>query len=166
MAEGVGSPCHTVKGIEMTYILATYINFETSARQAVEFYQSVLGGKLTMSTFGEYGMAQREDENSLIMHAQLETDSGAVIMASDTPAYMEKPKHGGFSVALFGEDYDSVKDKFAALAEGGQILEPLVKAPWGDYFGMLQDQFGIAWMFNISGGGPDVAAEPEAGADS
>ncbi len=146
----------------MTYKLATYINFENTARQAMEFYQSVLGGTLDISNFSDFGMSQSEEDANLVMHSQLETDSGAVIMASDTPAHMEVQKHGGFSVALFTDDYEGNKDKFDALAAGGQILEPLKQAPWGDYFGMFVDQFGITWMFNIAGaqqGSPQAEAQ-------
>lgn len=143
----------------MTYKLATYLNFENTARQAMEFYHSVLGGKLDMNTFSEFGMSQGEADADLIMHAQLETEEGAFIMASDTPAHMEVQKHGGFSIALFSQDYESVKDKFDALAAGGQILEPLMQAPWGDYFGMFVDQFGINRMFNVAGPKGEAAAE-------
>ncbi|MGY5319480.1 VOC family protein [Neomicrococcus lactis] len=143
----------------MTYKLATYLNFENTARQAMEFYHSVLGGKLDMNTFSEFGMSQSEADANLIMHAQLETADGAFIMGSDTPAYMEVQKHGGFSIALFSQDYEGVKDKFDALAAGGQILEPLMQAPWGDYFGMFVDQFGINWMFNVAGPKGETAAE-------
>jgi len=65
--------------------LNPYLNFNGDARQAVEFYQGVFGGNLTLSTFADYGMG----ESDKVMHAALETDAGYTIMASDAPPGME-----------------------------------------------------------------------------
>jgi PhnB protein len=67
--------------------LNPYINFNGNARQAMEFYQGVFGGDLTVNTFGEYG-AQDSPDADKIMHGQLETDRGFTLMGADTPAGM------------------------------------------------------------------------------
>ena len=62
--------------------LNPYLTFNGNAREAMEFYQSVLGGELKINTFGEYGAPEGTDPEG-VMHAFLETDDGFVLMASD-----------------------------------------------------------------------------------
>ena len=78
--------------------LNPYLNFNGSARQALDFYRSVFGGNLTLSTFAEFGMADAPDADK-IMHGQLETDAGYTIMAADVPGHMEYKPAAGFSVS-------------------------------------------------------------------
>ena len=67
--------------------LNPYISFQDTARDAMEFYRSVLGGELTMNTFGEFG--DQGPSADRIMHASLLTGSGLALMAADTPEGME-----------------------------------------------------------------------------
>jgi PhnB protein len=129
--------------------LNPYLNFNGTARQALEFYQGVFGGELTLSTFGDLGMADGPD-TAKIMHGQLETDAGYTIMAADVPSHMEYKPAAGFSVSLSGDDGDALRGYFAQLAEGGTVSMPLDKQVWGDEFGMCDDRFGISWLVNIS----------------
>lgn len=130
--------------------LNPYFSFKTNARQAMEFYKNVFGGKLTMSTFKEFNTPVGPGEENLIMHAQLETDNGITLMASDTPQAMEYHPGTNVSVSLSGENESELKGYYQKLASGATITQPLDKAPWGDSFGMLIDQFGINWMVNIT----------------
>ena len=68
--------------------LNPYLSFTDNARQAMDFYKSVFGGELTLSTFGDGGMAQNPADKDKIMHAQLETPAGFTLMGSDTPSGM------------------------------------------------------------------------------
>jgi len=133
--------------------LNPYINIlDGKAREAAEFYQSVLGGELTVMTFGEMGTEGPLADQ--VMHSQLETPSGFTLMVSDSPEQMVKVTAGNnISVSLSGpsEDGDELRGWFASLAEGGEISQPLVPAPWGDEFGALVDRFGINWLVNIAG---------------
>ena len=135
----------------MAVTLNPYLNFQDNARAAMEFYQSVFGGELTLSTFGEAGSADDPADTDKIMHSQLIADEGLTLMASDTPGHMtfEAPK--GFSVSLSGEDDAELRKYWERLNEGGQQVVPLEVAPWGDAFGWCVDKFGISWMVNISG---------------
>ena len=63
--------------------LNPYISFPGNAREAMEFYEGIFGGTLTMATFGEYG--QQESPDAEIMHAMLETERGFTLMGADTP---------------------------------------------------------------------------------
>ena len=129
--------------------LNPYISFKDDARAAMEFYQSVFGGELTVSTFGEFGQSGPSADN--VMHAQLETPSGYTIMASDTPEGMPYDSGSAITVSLSGDDGDELRRYWNALAEGGTVTMPLEKQMWGDEFGQLTDRFGIGWLVNISG---------------
>ena len=135
----------------MSVQLNPYLNFRDNAREALEYYHSVFGGSLNMSTFKEFNAAQDPAEEDLIMHGQIEGDHGVALMCSDTPPRMGYKGHEGFSVSLSGDDEPVLRGWFEKLADGGTITMPLDKAPWGDSFGMCVDRFGIDWLVNISG---------------
>ena len=132
----------------MSSRLNPYIGFAGNARQAMEFYRDVFGGELSMSTYGESGMAAPGHEDK-IMHALLETPSDYTLMASDAPPGMEGAGGSDISVSLSGDDED-LRRHFAKLSEGGSVTMPLEKQVWGDEFGMCVDPFGVNWMVNIS----------------
>jgi len=129
--------------------LNPYLNFRTEARAALEFYGSVLGAEPTISTFGEFGASQDPADADLVMHGQITSPSGLVIMASDAPAFMELSPTSSISVSLSGEDPDELKGYWDRLSDGATITVPLEKAPWGDTFGQLVDKFGTHWLVNI-----------------
>ena len=84
--------------------LTPYISFKDNAREAMQFYQSVFGGKLDMSTFEEYHAAEDPAEGNKIMHAQLETPNGMTLMGADTPNSMPYENGSRISVTLSGAD--------------------------------------------------------------
>ncbi len=131
--------------------LNPYLNFRDNTREVMEYYHSVFGGTLNMSTFKEFSASQNPAEDDLIMHAQLEGEHGVVFMASDIPERMEYRPAQGFSMSLSGDDAPVLRGWFDKLADGGTVTMPLDKAPWGDYFGMCVDRYGINWLVNISG---------------
>ena len=129
--------------------LKPYISFESNARQAMEFYRDVFGGDLRMNTFGEFGQADSPDADK-IMHSQLETDNGFTLMASDTPAGMQRNPGDSITISLSGNDADTLRGYWEKLSDGGNVTMPLEKQMWGDEFGMCVDRFGIPWMVNIT----------------
>lgn len=136
-------------------LLNPYISFNGNAREAMEFYQSVFGGELTVSTFGEFQMPDvSADDADKVMHSQLSTPAGFTLMASDLPSVMPPaPSETNITVSLSGVEAEELQGYWDGLAAGGQVGMPLTPAPWGDSFGQLTDKFGVAWMVNISGGG-------------
>lgn len=131
--------------------LNPYISFKGNAKQAMEFYKTVFGGKLDITTFKEGGMSANQKDDSQIMHAMLVADNGITLMGADTPDGMDFKQSGNISISLSGDDEAELSGYYNALAAGGKVVEPLTKAPWGDTFGMLVDQFGVFWMVNIAG---------------
>lgn len=134
----------------MASILNPYIQFQDTARQALEFYQEIFGGELIVSTFGEFGDPSQPGADGL-MHGNLKTPSGYTIMAADTPPGMDFNPGTNVAVSLSGDDGDELRAYWAKLSDGGTVSVPLEKQMWGDEFGMCTDQFGIGWMVNIAG---------------
>ena len=132
----------------MTSQLNPYISFAGNAREALEFYNGVLGGTLTLSTFGEFG-APDAPEADKIMHGMLETDSGFTLMGSDTPPGTEYKPGSNISVSLSGDDDDELRGYWDKLSGNGTVTMPLEKQMWGDEFGMCVDRFGVSWMVDI-----------------
>lgn len=131
--------------------LNPYLNFNGNAREAMEFYTGVFGGKLTVTTFAEFGMSDTPEADK-VMHSQLETDQGYTIMAADHPASQgEYHAPTGFAVSIFGDDADTARmhGYWEKLSAGGRVDMPLDKQAWGDEFGICVDKFGICWMVDI-----------------
>jgi PhnB protein len=131
--------------------LNPYLGFRDNAREALEFYKSVFGGNLEISTFKEFGASQDPSEDDKVMHGMLTISDSMVIMASDTPNSMRHAEESNISLSLSGDNDEELTGYFNKLAEGGRVTMPLEKAMWGDKFGMLTDKFGTSWMVNIAG---------------
>ncbi len=133
----------------MPTTLNPYLGFRDQARSAMDFYHAVFGGELTRSTFAEMHASEDPAEAEKVMHSQLVTPGGMVLMAADTPNSMEYSPGGPISVSLSGTDEAELRGYFERLSDGGTVVLPLEKAPWGDSFGMCRDRFGVSWMVNI-----------------
>jgi PhnB protein len=128
--------------------LNPYINFDGNAREAMEHYESVFGGTLKLTTYGEYGPPD-PDFGNRIMHGQLETPSGYTIMGADAPPGEEHRPGNTITVSLSGDDSEELRGYWQKLSDGGTVSVPLEKQMWGDEFGMCVDRFGVPWMVNI-----------------
>jgi PhnB protein len=129
--------------------LNPYISFKDTAKPALEFYQGVFGGTVTLNTFGEFGAAPGPEADK-IMHGMLAADNGFTLMAADTPEGRPYNPGDNITVSLSGDDGDDLRGWWEKLTAGGNIIMPLEKQMWGDEFGMVIDQFGIPWMVNIT----------------
>jgi PhnB protein len=131
-------------------LMNPYLQFDGTAREAMETYHRIFGGTLDVNTFGEFGATGGEHGAPAdgIMHARLTTDLGFTLMASDLPPGWGQPPQNG-TVSLSGAEADTLRGYFERLAEGGTVQMPLEKQIWGDVFGQLTDRFGVSWMVNI-----------------
>jgi PhnB protein len=135
----------------MPTTLNPYLGFRDNAREAMTFYQSVFGGDLALSTFGEFQASEDPAEADKIMHGMLTTDNGLVLMGADTPNGMDLASGNSISVSLSGDDEGELRGYWDKLAgDGGTVTVPLEPAPWGDIFGMCTDRFGTAWLVNVN----------------
>jgi PhnB protein len=137
--------------------LNPYLFFGGNCREAMEFYQTVFGGELTISTFGESPADAHQDPaantdeiKDKIMHAKLNGD--VVILASDNPHGTTDDNNDRFSLSLEGTDEDTLTGYFEKLSENGTVTAPLMKQFWGEVFGMVTDQFKVNWMISVNSG--------------
>ncbi len=128
--------------------LNPYLSFDGNAREAMEHYRHVFGGELNLNTFGEFGSAEAPGADR-IMHGQLETDGGLVLMGADTPPGTDHKPGNNLAVSLSGDDHEALRGYWEQLSHGGSVPVPLEKQMWGDEFGMCVDRFGVTWMVNI-----------------
>ena len=139
----------------MTTQLNPYLGFRGQAREAMTFYQSVFGGQLDVMTFADQGgMGVPDSEADNVMHSALSISDTLQLMGSDVPSQMPEEIHNG-RIALSGDDVDTLRGWFDGLAAGGTVNVPLEKAPWGDWFGDLDDKYGVGWLVNIAGAAGD-----------
>ena len=129
--------------------LNPYISFDGDARTAMEFYESVFGGTLTLNTFGEIGGLEGPDVEK-IMHGMLESASGFALMGADNPPGQEHKPGNNIAVSLSGDNAEELRGYWGRLSDSGAVSVPLETQMWGDEFGMCEDRFGITWMVNIA----------------
>ena len=130
-----------------------YLHFTGNAEEAFLFYKSVFGGEFTkvvkykdLSQSEEYPIAEEHLEQ--IMHIILPIGNGNVLMASDAIRQNEHQKFtfgDNFHIAISTESRDEADYIFSGLALNANVEMPIADSPWGAYFGMLKDQFGIQW---------------------
>ncbi len=136
----------------------TYLTFDGNCKQAFDFYKSVFGGAFSYSsTFNEMppqeGMPPISDDmKDKIMHISLPISKETVLMGSDTGGeWAPNLKVGNnFSISITTDSKDNADHLFKKLATQGQVTMPMEQTFWGDYFGMLTDQFGINWMVSFN----------------
>ena len=127
--------------------LYTYLNYGGNCRQAFEFYQKHLGGKITMiTTHGE--QPQREkvppDWKDAVLHARIELGD-TVLLGADIPPDRFQPMRSAY-LTLIVDDDDEAERIYRLLIEGGQIFMPMEETFFAHRFAMLRDRFGASWM--------------------
>ena len=128
--------------------LTPYLSFDGTARDALEFYRGVFGGELVLATFGEFGRDDGPADH--IAHGMLQ---GPVeLFASDAGSGEPTLELRGILFSLLGTAEPAVLEEwFAALADGGDVLDPLALRPWGDHDGQVRDRFGVTWLIGYRG---------------
>ena len=134
-------------------MITAYVTFNGNTEEAFNFYKSALGGKIVnIQRFGDAPNADQmsEADKQKVMHIALEAPDNISLMGNDHVDFMGGPFNAGNNFSLsFHPDNEALADKlFNSLSEGGTVMVPMSKAPWGDYFGMFTDKFGIKWMIN------------------
>jgi PhnB protein len=128
-----------------------YLSFNGTADAVIEFYTRALGAEVEGGIMryadmpADAGPCPPEDKQR-VMHSCLRLGE-ARLMLSDVPSARPVPSESTISVCLEFDDIDEMTRKFEALAAGGTIVMNLHDAFWGSKFGLLNDKFGISWMF-------------------
>lgn len=136
----------------MSVTTTTHLNFRGDARQALDFYQSVFGGRTVAVTYKDAGNVQHENEADWVMWGEVVADNGFHVMAYDVPSQL--PWHQGenpFFVSVRGDDADEITALWRKLSEGGStVVRPLEPAQWAPLYGMLTDRFGVTWVLDVA----------------
>ena len=136
-------------------LINPHINFNGNAEEAFNFYKSVFGGEFAkIMRFNdlsgpEYPVA--ENEANKIMHIALPIGKN-MLMANDVPESMGQvnENENRSKICISAESREEADKLFSGLSEGGTIEMPIGDSPWGSYFGMFRDKFGIEWMVDFS----------------
>jgi PhnB protein len=134
-------------------MIVAYITFNGNTEEAFEFYKSALGGKITnLQRFGDSPQGDKisEADQNKVMHIALEAPGGIQLMGNDHVDFMGGSYIAGnnFSLTFHPDNRQEADKLFNNLSAGGKVIVPMSQAPWGDYFGMFIDKFGIKWMIN------------------
>lgn len=132
----------------MSARVTPYLNFGGNAREAMEFYHSVFGGTLDVTTYADLRKAASVDEEKLVAHSMLSGSAGVVLMASDITTAEKQQAKGSFSVAL-GGDKEHLTAYWERLTEEGVVTVPFAVSAWGALHGQCVDRFGTAWLVNV-----------------
>jgi PhnB protein len=134
-----------------------HINFNGNAEEAFNFYKSVFGGEFTkIMRFRELSSPEfhvAENEANKIMHIALPVGKN-FLMANDVPESMGRTNENEnrSKISISTESKEEADKLFNRLSEGGQIEAPMGESPWGSYFGMFRDKYGIEWIVEFDPG--------------
>jgi PhnB protein len=132
-----------------------YLHFNGNAEEAFTFYKSVFGGEFAIiSRFKDFSNPENpisEKEANKIMHIALPIGKHNVLMASDTPEIMgvHNENETRSKISISAESKEEADQLFKGLSKGGKIEMPIAESPWGSYFGMFRDKYGIEWMVDF-----------------
>ncbi len=132
-----------------------HINFNGNAEEAFTFYKSVFGGEFAKIirfkdlASPEFKVAEKEENK--IMHIALPIGKSNMLMANDVPEIMGKTNENEnrSKIVISAESKEEADKLFNGLSAGGQIEMPIADSPWGSYFGMFRDKYGIEWMIDF-----------------
>lgn len=135
-------------------LINPYINFNGNTEEAFTFYKSVFGGEFAkIMRFKDLASADfpvSEKEANKIMHIALPIGPN-VLMANDVPESMGRTNENEnrSKICISAESKEEADHLFNGLSAGGQIEMPIADSPWGSYFGMFRDKYGIEWMVDF-----------------
>jgi PhnB protein len=134
-----------------------WINFNGNAEQAFTFYKSILGGEFTkIVRFKDIANADfkpSEQEENKIMSITLSFGKDSFLIGNDIPEFMGKvsENENRSKILINTESKDEANRIFKELSAGGSVEGDMGESPWGSYFGMFRDKFGIEWMVEFVG---------------
>lgn len=135
-------------------VLNLHINFNGNAEEAFNFYKSVFGGTFTkIMRFKDLAGPEfpiSEKEADKIMYIALPIGKNRLI-ANDVPEFMGKTNENEHrsKISISAESKDEADQLFKGLSADGQVEMPMDNSPWGTYFGMFRDKYGIEWIIDF-----------------
>ena len=134
--------------------LNPHMNFNGNAEEAFSFYRSVFGGEFSniirFKDLAASGMPIDPSESDKVMHIALPIGPTS-LMGNDVPKAMGRTNENEnrSKIVIVAESRDEAEKLFKGLSVGGSVEVPLGESPWGTYFGMFRDKYGIEWMIDF-----------------
>lgn len=137
-------------------LINPHIHFNGNAEEAFTFYKSLFGGEFVKImrykdlSSAEYPVA--ENDANRIMHIALPIGKSNVLMASDVLEIMGQVTENDNrnTISISAESREEADKLFNGLSEGGNVEMPIADGPFGSYFGMFADKFGVQWMVDFT----------------
>ncbi len=136
-------------------LINPHINFNGNAEEAFTFYKSVFGGEFEkIIRFKDISSAEfpvAEKEANKVMHIALPIGPNT-LMANDVPEIMGRTNENEnrSKISVSTESREEADKIFNGLSAGGNIEMPIGDSPWGSYFAMFRDKYGIEWMVEFA----------------
>ena len=136
-------------------LINPHINFNGNAEEAFNFYKSVFGGEfakiIRFKDLSNPEFPVAEHEVNKIMHIALPIGK-SVLMANDVPEILGRTneRENRSKIVITAESKEEADKLFNGLSAGGEIEMPISDSPWGTYFGMFRDKYGIEWMVDFN----------------
>ena len=134
-----------------------YINFNGNAEEAFTFYKSVFGGEFTtivrFKDLAGPDFQVPENEADKLMRIVLPIGD-SLLLANDVPQAMGRvsENENRSKIAVSAESRDEAQRIFEGLSAGGTVEMPMDESPWGTYFAMFRDKYGIEWTVEYDPG--------------
>ena len=135
----------------MSVTTTPHVNFRGEARGALEFYQSVFGGELSIATYSDIHAVEEPGQAEHVAFGRVDAPNGFSIMAYDVqPSKGYDPGENPFYITLQGTAGDEIEPLWDALSDSARsILIPLAPAPFAPLYGMLTDRYGVTWIVGV-----------------
>ncbi len=132
--------------------LSPWINFNGNAEEAFNFYKSVFGGEfkkiVRLKDLASAEFPVSEEDGEKIMQIILPISGTNVLIGNDVPAFMgtvnENENRSKIHVHI--DTREEAQSIFGQLSLSGTVEAPLGDSPWGTYFAMFRDRYGIEWV--------------------
>jgi PhnB protein len=135
----------------MSVKATAHINFRGDARAALEFYQGVFGGQMTVVTFADAHNVSEPSEANQVMWGEVVAPNGFHVMAYDVPSKLAYEQGtNSFFFSIRGETAEEITELWEKLSVGSIIKAPLAPSGWTPAYGMLQDRFGVTWVLDVA----------------
>ena len=132
-------------------LINPHVNFNGNAEEAFNFYRSVFGGEFAkIIRFKEISSKEHpisENEADKIMHIALPIGKN-LLMGNDVPEFMGRvnENENRSKISVSAESREEADRLYNGLSAGGDVEMPIGDSPWGSYFAMFRDKYGIEWI--------------------
>lgn len=132
-------------------LINPHINFNGNAEEAFNFYKSVFGGEfsrlLRLKDLSSDEFPVDEKDANKILFIALPIGKN-LLLGNDVPESMGRvnENENRSKISISAESREEADKLFHGLSAGGSVEMPIEDSPWGSYFGMFRDKYGIEWM--------------------